>query len=141
MKPEDLKQILDTHDQHWEDQRGELLRYKAVYETNFWDEESADKTQIRIQTNDGYGYIEGYQASLFAKNPSVVLKPGVKAKGDSRKAEQVINHFLNKSRKQIEAASRMALIYPNSFIKLVPSESEDVYDKVIPCAVPHGKSL
>ena len=136
MKPEDLKQIIDAHDQHWEDQRQELLRYKAVYETNFWDEESADKTQIRIQTNDGYGYIEGYQASLFAKNPSVVLKPGVKAKGDSRKAEQVINHFLNKSRREIESASRMALIYPNSFVKLVPSESDDVYDKVIPCAVP-----
>lgn len=136
MTPEDLRQILDTHDQHWEDQRGELLRYKAVYEANFWDEESADKTQIRIQTNDGYGYIEGYQASLFAKNPSVVLKPGVKARGDSKKAEQVVNHFLNKSRKQIEAASRMALIYPNSFIKMVPSESDDVYDKVIPCAVP-----
>jgi hypothetical protein len=136
MKPEDLKQIIDAHDHHWEDQRRELLRYKAVYETNFWDEESADKTQIRIQTNDGYGYIEGYQASLFAKNPSVVLKPGVKAKGNSRKAEQVINHFLNKSRREIESASRMALIYPNSFVKLVPSESDDVYDKVIPCAVP-----
>ncbi len=136
MKPEDLKQIMEMHDKHWEDQRRELLRYKAVYETNFWDEESDDKTQIRIQTNDGYGYIEGYQASLFAKNPSVILKPGVKSKGDHKKAQQVINHFLSQSRREVEAASRMALIYPNSFIKMVPTESENVYDKVIPCAVP-----
>lgn len=136
MKPEDLKQIMEMHENHWDSQRRELLRYKAVYETNFWDEESDDKTQMRIQTNDGYGYIEGYQASLFAKNPSIILKPGVKSKGDHKKAQQVINHFLSQSRREIEAASRMALIYPNSFIKMVPTESDNVYDKVIPCAVP-----
>ena len=59
MKPDDLKQIMEMHENHWDDQRRELLRYKAVYETNFWDEESDDKTQMRIQTNDGYGYVEG----------------------------------------------------------------------------------
>ena len=47
MKPDDLKQIMEMHENHWDDQRRELLRYKAVYETNFWDEESDDKTQIR----------------------------------------------------------------------------------------------
>lgn len=136
MKPEDLRYILDQHDEYWEDQRKELIRFKAVYEMNFWEEESADKTQIRVQTNDGYGYIEGYQASLFAKNPAVIVKTGVAGRGDSKKAENVANHFLVYARKEIEAASRMALIYPNSFIKLVPREAEEMYDKVIPCAVP-----
>tara|TARA_R100000655_G_scaffold30871_1_gene62007 strand:+ start:2796 stop:4439 length:1644 start_codon:yes stop_codon:yes gene_type:complete len=136
MKPEDLKYILDQHDEYWEDQRKELIRFKAVYEMNFWEEESDDKTQIRIQTNDGYGYIEGYQASLFAKNPAVIVKTGAAGRGDPKKAENVANHFLVYARREIEAASRMALIYPNSFIKLVPREADEMYDKVIPCAVP-----
>ena len=136
MKPTDLKYILDEHDEFWEGQRQELIRFKAVYEMDFWEEESADKTQIRIQTNDGYGYIEGYQASLFARNPAVVVKAGVSGKGDPEKAKGVANYFLGKSRSVIEGASRMALIYPNSFIKYVPRESDNVYDKVIPVAVP-----
>jgi len=136
MKPEDLKYILDQHDEYWEGQRNELLRFKAVYEMNFWEQESDDKTQMRIQTNDGYGYIEGYQASLFAKNPAVIMKHGVAAKGDVKKSENVANHFLSYARKEIESASRMALIYPNSFIKLVPQEADEVYEKIIPCAVP-----
>tara|TARA_R110002020_G_scaffold46851_3_gene133463 strand:+ start:9029 stop:10669 length:1641 start_codon:yes stop_codon:yes gene_type:complete len=136
MKPTDLKHILDEHDEFWEDQRQELVRFKAVYEMDFWEEESADKTQIRIQTNDGYGYIEGYQASLFARNPAVVVKTGVSGKGDPEKAKGVANYFLGKSRSVIEGASRMALIYPNSFIKYVPREADNVYDKVIPVAVP-----
>lgn len=82
MKPEDLKYILDQHDEYWEGQRKELLRFKAVYEMNFWEEETDDNTQMRIQTNDGYGYIEGYQASLFAKNPAIIMKHGVSAKGN-----------------------------------------------------------
>ena len=136
MKPADLKYILDEHDEFWENQRKELIRFKAVYEMDFWEEESADRTQIRIQTNDGYGYIEGYQASLFAKNPAVAVKPGVSGKGNNEKAKGVANYFLNKSRSVIEGASRMALIYPNSFIKNVPRDAENVYDKVIPVAVP-----
>lgn len=136
MKPTDLKYILDEHDEFWEEQRQELIRFKAVYEMDFWDEENGDKTQIRIQTNDGYGYIEGYQASLFARNPAVVVKTGVSGKGDSEKAKGVANYFLGKSRSVIEGASRMALIYPNSFIKYVPREADNVYDKVIPVAVP-----
>lgn len=136
MKPEDLKYILDQHDEYWEGQRKELLRFKAVYEMNFWEEETDDNTQMRIQTNDGYGYIEGYQASLFAKNPAIIMKHGVSAKGNVKKAENVANHFLSYARKEIESASRMALIYPNSFIKLVPQDSKEIYEKIIPCAVP-----
>lgn len=137
LKPQDIQAILDDHDAYWGDRRDELMRYKAVYEMDFWENEAGDNlSQIRIQTNDGYGYIESFQASLFAKNPAVVLKMGVRGKGDVEKAQSIINHFLVKSRNEIENASRMALIYPNSFLKMTVTERESVYERVLPVGVP-----
>lgn len=137
LKPQDVQAILDDHDAYWGDLRNELMRYKAVYEMDFWEHESqGGVSQIRIQTNDGYGYIESFQASLFAKNPAVVLKMGVRGRGDLEKSQSVINHFLVKSRNEIENASRMALIYPNSFLKMTVTDRESVYDRVLPVGVP-----
>jgi hypothetical protein len=136
MKPKDLQIIVDDHERFWENQRQNLVRYKSVYEMDFWEGEKNDSTQIRVQTNDGYGYIEGYQASLFAKNPSVVIKPGVRGMGHPKKAQGIANSFLQKSRTEIENASRMALIYPNAFVKMVPEDRDDVYERVTPVAVP-----
>jgi hypothetical protein len=137
MKPADLQTILDTHDKYWGDKRHQMLRYKSVYEMDFWDDIDLDaETQIRIQTNDGYGYIESFQASLFAKNPAVAVKSGVLGKGDPQKSQNIINHFLLTSRNEIENASRMALIYPMSFLKLTITERENLYERVLPVAVP-----
>ena len=136
MKPSELKSILTAHENYWESQKKQLLRYKAVYEMDFWDEELTFDNQIKIQTNDGYGYVESYQASLFAKNPAVILKNGVQGKGDSVKATKIVNNFLIQARAEMENSSRMAIIYPMSFIKLVPSDNEDLFDKVLPVAVP-----
>lgn len=136
MEIADVQHLLEEHERFWEGERKDLVRYKAAYEMNFWDGEQRDPTQLKIQTNDGYGYIESFQASLFAKNPAVVVKSGIRGKGSADKAQAICNHFLLKSRQQIEAASRMALIYPCSFIKLVPNKSDDIYDKVIPVALP-----
>ena len=138
MTPADLQRILEDHETYWGDRRQELLRYKAAYEMDFWDESplNGDSTQIRIQTNDGYGYIESFQASLFAKNPAVVVKLGVMGKGDKKKSEEIINAFLLQSRSEIENASRMALIYPNSFLKLTPTKRDSIYERVVPVAVP-----
>ena len=135
MKPNDVKVILAAHDAYWEDRRDEMERYKSVYEMEFW-EKQKNASQIRIQTNDGYGYIESYQASLFAKNPAIVLKAGLKAKGNVNKSQHIVNNFLLKSRSAIESASRMALIYPNSFLKLAVTDREGIYDRVLPVAVP-----
>ena len=55
MKPKELKAILTAHENYWEDQKKQLLRFKAVYEMDFWDEELVFDNQIRIQPNDGYG--------------------------------------------------------------------------------------
>ena len=131
IRPKTIKTILDTHDGYWEDKKRELYQYKSAYDTDFWDKDRLDSdTSILIQTSDGYGYIESYIASLFSRNPGVIIKRGLRGKGDPRKAAALCNDFLVHYREQIEDASRLALIYPCSFIKLVPVDNPDVYKRV-----------
>jgi len=141
MKVYDIEYVCDQHDEFWDKQRPELERYKNVYECRFWEDEpfgmmyGGNNTQMSVQTSEGYGYIESYIASLFSKNPAVVLKKGLKNKGDVQKAKAVVNKFLINSRQEIENAARLALIYPMSFVKLVPQSEGDLYGKIIPVSV------
>ena len=141
MKEYDITYLCDEHEEFWDSQRAELERYKNVYECRFWEEGSygmlygGNNSQMSIQTSEGYGYIESFIASLFAKNPAVVLKKGLKNKGDAEKAQEVANNFLLQCRQEIENSARLALIYPMSFIKLVPQPEGDIYNRVIPVSV------
>jgi len=133
-----IKNILSFHEKYWEKHRKEMRRYKASYETNFWDEQGVSPykdTQLQVQVSEGYNYIESYMASLFAKHPAVVLKSGLQNKGNVSKSGFIANEFLEKSRHEIEAASRMALIYTHSFLKLIPKESDVLLQKVLPVAI------
>jgi len=140
MKIKDIKNILSYHNSYWDKKRGEMRRYKAAYETNFWDEQGVvvgwKDTQLQVQVSEGYAFIESYIASLYAKHPNVVLKTGLENKGNIKKAQFISNEFLERSRREIESASRMALIYTHSFIKLVPVDSENLLQKVLPVAIP-----
>jgi hypothetical protein len=142
MKASKVAEIYDAHKEYWEHQRQELQRYKAAYECEFWDNRGANfllhgEQMLNIQTSDAYGYIESFIASLFAKNPSVVLKKGLRNQGHHEKAQAIANDFLVRARQEIENAARMSLIYPMAFFKLVPNDDEDeLYDKIYPIAVP-----
>jgi hypothetical protein len=141
MKDYDVEFLFHQHQEFWDKQRAELERYKNVYECRFWEEGAygmlygGNDNQMAVQTAEGYGYIESYIASLFAKNPAVVLKKGLKNKGDTFKAQEIANNFLLKCRHEIENCARLALIYPMSFIKLVPQSEGDIYNRVIPVSV------
>lgn len=135
MTPDIIKQILKLHNSYWDDQRPDLYRYKQAYETKFWDKASQGQMATYVQTADAYGYIESYIASLFARNPGVVVKNGIRGRGDARVAQHLANDFLAYQREQIENASRMALIYPMAFIKMMPTGNKDILRKVDTCAV------
>tara|TARA_R100000700_G_C3179437_1_gene155995 strand:+ start:61 stop:1698 length:1638 start_codon:yes stop_codon:yes gene_type:complete len=136
MDAHDVKTLLIDHERYWEYQRHDMEKYKAIYETRFWDDRQDDPTAIVIQTQDCYSYVESYLAGLYAKNPAIVLKAGLRGLGDPDKSSAVVNEFLTKCRQQIEEASRMALIYPNAFFKIIPVGGEDVYDMLLPVALP-----
>lgn len=134
IKPKDIKVILEIHDEHWEKLQPEMYSYKSAYSTDFWDKNRANTIntdmQITVQTSDAYGYIESYIASLFSRNPGVILKSDFRGRGDSRKASILVNEFLVKHRGTIEDASRLALIYPMSFIKLLPVDNVDLFKRM-----------
>ena len=126
-----INTILEEHDKYWDDLRPELDRYRKAYENKFWDENSFDKSMLRIETADCYSYVEGFQSSLFTKNPAVVVAPDEAiVGGDNQLAQAAANRWLFEQRTQLEIASRLALIYPQAFLKLSPRQSDDMLSKV-----------
>jgi hypothetical protein len=133
---ENIHQIVDAHDRYWDDEKSSLYKYKRAYETLFWDDEQYDRTQIVIETADAFGYIESFVNSLFTRNPGVIVKKGIRGGGDPKKAAALANSFLLNQREVIEDAARLALIYPMSFLKLSPRESDDPLRRISAVAVP-----
>ena len=136
MDTDDVIGLLTDHERYWEYNRRDLERYKSLYDTRFWDGRQDDPTAITIQTQDCYAYVESYLAGLYAKHPAIVLKKGLRGLGDPEKAAAVVNEFLKHAREQIEEASRLALIYPSAYFKVIPVDSEYIYDKLLPVALP-----
>ena len=124
-----LSAVVASHKRYWDDEKRDMYKYKRAYECKFWDNLN-NPSQIAIQTSDAYGYIESYISSLFTKNPGVVVKNGLKGTGDTKKAQALANDFLAKQRGPIEDASRLALIYPNAFVKMFPKDDPNVYNRV-----------
>jgi len=124
-----LSQVVQAHKRYWDDQKRDMFKYKRAYECKFWDDMNANDG-ITVQTSDGYGYIESFISSLFTKNPGVVVKNGLKGTGDTKKAQALANDFLTRQRQPVEDASRLALIYPNSYIKMFPKDDPNLYNRV-----------
>jgi len=136
LTPRSVKAIGEAHDRYWEEYRHELFKYKSAYETQFWSKHASQDQQIYIQTADAYGYIESYISSLFTRNPGVIVKGGIRGRGDAEITQAVVNNWLIKQRNTIEDAARLALLYPMSFVKILPTRSEDLYTKMDMVAVP-----
>lgn len=130
-----VKQIVKVHEDYWDKHRNDLYRYKLAYETRFWHKANEGEMATYVQTADAYGYIESYIASLFARNPGVIIKNGIRGRGDATVAQHLANDFLVYQRQQIENASRLALIYPMSFIKMMPTGRQDIYKRIDSCAI------
>ena len=133
---ENIKMIVAAHDKYWEDRKPTIYKHKRAYETRMWESMNWDKSQITIETADAFGYIESYVNSLFARNPGVIIKNGIRGGGDPKKAAALANSFLLRQREVVEDAARLALIYPCSFIKLTPTESADPLRRISTIAVP-----
>ena len=136
MTPDIIQQIVKVHEQYWDDYRPDLFKYKQAYETRFWDKAAEGQMLTYVQTADAYGYIESYIASLFARNPGVIVKNGIRGRGNAKVAQHVANDFLVYQRQQIENASRLALIYPMAFMKMMPTQRPDILRKIETVALP-----
>ena len=132
-----IKTCYSEHKSYWQDKSGELKKYKDAYETRFWKGQYFEDEMIRVETSDAFSYIEGFIASLFNKTPAVVIGADIAATGgDPKLAQAAANRFLYSQREQLEIASRLALIYEYSGLKLIPSPSNEMLDKVTIEAIP-----
>ncbi len=132
-----IQTILQEHEDYYDDVRGELKKYRDAYENRFWDSNLYDDSMIRVETADCFSYVEGFIASLFSRQPAVVVaKDSASLTGDAELSQALVNRFLFEKREQIEIASRLALIYPSSFLKLSPTQSDDILEKVAIRALP-----
>lgn len=94
MKAKVAESLFRRHEQYWDKQKKELRKLRAAYMTRYWDNDYAPD-QILIETTRAYEYIEGYIASLYSRNPSVIVKGDVRGRGDPHKAQAMSNAFLS----------------------------------------------
>tara|TARA_R100000808_G_scaffold19449_1_gene42190 strand:- start:502 stop:2169 length:1668 start_codon:yes stop_codon:yes gene_type:complete len=134
MKPRIVEMYYRNHSKYWDEARAELRQLRAAYMTRYWNKLEAPQ-QVVIETSRAYEFVEGYIASLFARSPSVVVQSDVRGEGNAQIVQTLCNNFMDNIRTQLEDASRLALIYPNAYLKLIPNDHPDPFQRVTICAV------
>jgi len=137
LTPQHVSELVSGHDLYWTNRREEMREYRRLYMTAFWDRETMSvEGVLRTEVPKAYSVVESYLGSLYAKNPAVYVQPDVRARGNAEVAEATANLYLLTVREQLEDATRLALIYPCSFIKLSPVMSVDPLKRVASAALP-----
>lgn len=137
LTPAHVAEIVAGHDLYFNNRREELREYRRLYMTEFWEnKEITLEGVLRTEVPKAYSVVESYLGSLYAKNPAVFVQPDVRARGNAEVAEATANLYLLNVREQLEDATRLALIYPCSFIKLSPVPSVDPLKRVAAAALP-----
>ena len=135
MRARTVQAYYAQHEKYWNEKRVEMRELRSAYMTRYWDKNAHAPQQVVVETSRAYEFIEGYIASLFARSPSVVVKGDVRGKGDPKIVQALCNNFLDTIRSQLEDASRLGLIYPCSFIKLIPNDHPDPFKRVSICSI------
>ena len=136
LTPSEVAEIVAGHDTFFDSKRSLYRECRALYLTRFWRENTYTDNVLRTEVPKAYAVVESYLGSLYAKDPSVVVGPDLRGRGNPEVAEATANQFLKSVRQQIEDATRLALIYSPGFIKLSPVESVDPLKRVQASAIP-----
>ena len=88
LKAFQVRAIYEAHNKYWEGKQPEMQGYRHLYMTEFW---QGDKALLGlVETPRAYEMIESTVASLFAKNPAVVVKPDLRNRGNAPMAQLVV---------------------------------------------------
>jgi hypothetical protein len=136
LKPTEVAEIVASHDSYWLSKRDGLRECRALYMTRFWQKDQPYLDGVlRTEVPKAYAVVESYLGSLYAKDPSVLVGPDIRDRGNPEVAQATANQFLKTVRTQVEDATRIALIYPCGFLKLAPIESVDPLKRVAVSAI------
>ena len=134
MNIDKFREVYESHNAYWDTERREMRKLRNAYANRYWDK-AIEPEQVLIEVSRAYEYIEGYVASLFSRNPAVVVKADLRGKGTPAKVQAICNEFLSSIRTQLEDATRLALIYPCSYLKLSYNDQPDIFKRVQASAI------
>mgnify|MGYP001825532588 CR=1 FL=1 len=137
LTPQHVQEIVEQHDEYWQDKRPRMRELRSVYFTRFWSDREYDSADgiLRTEVPKAYAVVESYLGSLYARNPSVFVQSDLRGRGNPEVAAATANQYLLTVRNVIEDATRLALIYPCAFVKLAPVESVDPLKRVASTAL------
>lgn len=126
-----IHEVLDNHNKTWEDLREDCRKYRDTYNVKFWNNHGGvfAQHQALIQTADAYASVESYVAGLFPKSPAVEIEGELKDE-DAEKIEVIANKFLKSKSRKITDATRNALIYGHSYLKVEECASDELLESV-----------
>ena len=85
LSPKEFASIFDRHEAYWDDRRAEMRRMRHAYLMRFWDRDDMQAPEdLLVETARAYELVESFVASLFVRDPSVVIKPDIHGHGDPR---------------------------------------------------------
>ena len=111
-----VRTVYQNHKNYWREQSSLMRKLKNAYATQMFRDLSFDNTQIRVEIAEAFAFVEGYIASLFSKMPAVEVGKDSVRKGNDKVVKALVNRWLYNQRQVLENASRLAIIYPNSFV-------------------------
>ena len=101
----------------------------------YWLRDGYDtRGQLMVETSRAYELVESYVASLFMRDPAVVVRGDLRGRGDQDKAQALANDWLAHVRRQMEDALRLSIIYPWAALKVAPrSHPDPLHGSLRPC--------
>lgn len=117
-----IRVLLVDHENYWAGKKTNMKRYKDAYAVEFWKGDSTrSKDMHYVETSDAHMLVEGYVATIFSKDPSVVMKKDLlNKKGNAEIAQEVINRWYGAQRSELDRSARLSLVYENSFLRVLP---------------------
>ena len=123
----------EDHCAYWNKQKNTCTLYRDAYHTEFFKGRKDNyfpEFWLTIETADTYAAIESYIASLFPKSPAIELDNPTVSDIDKQAIKSIVDTFLYDKAEDIQDACRLGLVYPAGFLKCVPRESEDPFNRV-----------
>jgi hypothetical protein len=138
LTPDMFASLVEKHESSWDRESNEHKRMMALYETRYWKREELDPTSLVIETSRAFEFIEGFQASLFSREPSIEATQGARGKGAPEVAKLLVDDWfhLSEVHETVEEASAMALIYPCAFFKVFPGSGSSDVDVQVEAVAP-----
>ena len=123
----------EDHGAYWNKQKNTCTLYRDAYHTEFFKGRKDNyfpEFWLTIETADTYAAVESYIASLFPKSPAIELDNPTVSDVDKEAIKSIVDTFLYDKAEDIQDACRLGLVYPAGFLKCVPRESEDPFNRV-----------